>query len=71
MIKNYYEVIIANGFDKKAIKLFKNKKNLRLIDSTHVTLKKYNKIVSGINSFLMQTSELTYANALPWTVLSI
>ena len=57
IIKNYYEVIIANGFDKKAIKLFKNKKNLRLIDSTHVTLKKYNKIVSGINSFLMQTSD--------------
>ena len=25
IIKNYYEVIIANGFDKKAIKLLKNK----------------------------------------------
>ena len=26
IIKNYYEVIIANGYDKEAIKLFKNKK---------------------------------------------
>ena len=57
IIKNYYEVIIANGFDKKAIKLFKSKKNLRLIDSTQVTLKKCNKIISGINSFLMQTND--------------
>ena len=57
IIKNYYEVIVANGFDKAAIKLFKSKKNLRLIDSTRVALNKYNKIVSGINSFLMQTND--------------
>ena len=57
IIKNYYEVIIANGFDKKAIKLLKSKKNLRLIDSTRFTINKSNKIVSGINSFLIQTSD--------------
>ncbi len=57
IIKNYYEVIIANGFDKKAIKLFKNKKNLRLIDSNSFTINKYNKIASGLNSYLMQTND--------------
>ena len=40
IIKNYYEVIIANGFDKKALKLFKLKKNLRIIDSSDIKLKK-------------------------------
>ena len=57
IIKNYYEVIIANGFDKAAIKLFKSKRNLRLIDSTKTKLNKCNKIVSGINSYLMQTND--------------
>ncbi len=57
IIKNYYEVIIANGFDKKAIKLLKNKKNLRLIDATKVKSEKYNKIVSTMNSLLVQTND--------------
>ncbi len=57
IIKNYYEVVIADGFDKKAIKIFKNKKNLRLVDSSQIKLNKYNKIVSGINSFLFQTTD--------------
>ena len=35
--KNYYEVIIANGFDKKSLRLFKKKKNLRLVDSSDVS----------------------------------
>ncbi len=57
IIKNYYEVIVANGFDIDALKLFKTKKNLRLIDSSKIIIKKDNKIVSGINSFLMQTND--------------
>jgi len=57
IIKNYYEVIIANGFDKKAIKLLKNKKNLRLIDATKVKPEKYNRIVSAMNSLLVQTND--------------
>ncbi len=70
MIKNYYEVIIANGFDKKAIKLFKNKKNLRLIDSSKVKLNKYNKIVSGINSFLVQSSDNEVLNKKNFKIVS-
>ncbi len=57
VIKNYYEVVVANGFEKKAIKLLKNKKKLRLIDSSKITLKDNYKIVSGVNSFLIQTND--------------
>ena len=32
--KLFLEVIVANGFDKDALKLLKKKKNLRLIDAT-------------------------------------
>ena len=57
IIKNYYEVIIANGFDKKAIKLFKKKKNLRVIDSKEFKPQKHSKIITGINSFLAQSND--------------
>ena len=57
IIKNYYEVIIANGFDKKSIKLLKNKKNLRVIDSKEFKAQKHNKIITGINSFLVQNND--------------
>tara|TARA_Y100000590_G_scaffold53498_1_gene55921 strand:+ start:1362 stop:2900 length:1539 start_codon:yes stop_codon:yes gene_type:complete len=57
IIKNYYEVVIANGYDKKAIKLFKNKKNLRVIDSKEFKPIKQNKITTGINSFLTQNND--------------
>ena len=57
LYKNYYEVIVANGFDKKSLTLFKNKKNLRLIDSSKIRLENDSKIISGINSFLMQSND--------------
>ena len=34
--KIFFEVVIANGFDEKSVKLLKKKKNLRLIDSSKV-----------------------------------
>ncbi len=57
IIKNYYEVIIANGFEKNALKLFKSKKNLRLIDSSSFKLEENIKIISGLDSFLIQTND--------------
>ena len=57
LYKNYYEVIVANGFDKKSLTLFKKKKNLRLIDSSKIRLENDSKIISGINSFLMQSND--------------
>ena len=35
--KIFLEVIVANGFDKKALKILKSKKNLRLIDSSKIS----------------------------------
>ena len=57
LYKNYYEVIVANGFDEESLRLFKNKKNLRLIDSSNIRLEKCSKIISGINSFLFQSND--------------
>ncbi len=57
MSKNYYEVIIANGFEESALRLLKRKKNLRLIDGSKIVIKKQNKIISGINSYLVQTND--------------
>ena len=37
MNKIFLEVIVANGFEKKALKILKSKKNLRLIDSSKIT----------------------------------
>jgi len=36
--KIFLEVIIAKGFDENALKILKSKKNLRLIDSTNISL---------------------------------
>ena len=55
--KNYYEVIIANGFDNNALRYFKKKKNLRLIDSSKVNLGENHKIISGIDAYLTQSND--------------
>ena len=70
IIKNYYEVVIANGYDKKAIKLFKNKKNLRVIDSKEFKPIKQNKITTGINSFLTQNNDNEIFNKNDFKVVS-
>ena len=70
IIKNYYEVVIADGFDKKSIKLFKNKKNLRLIDSSQTKLENYNKVLSGIKSLLFQTADNKVFNKNNFKVVS-
>ena len=70
IIKNYYEVVIADGFDKKSIKLFKNKKNLRLIDSSQTKVENYNKVVSGIKSLLFQTVDNKIFNKNNFKVVS-
>ncbi len=57
IMKKYYEVIIANGFEKNALKKFKQKKNLRIIDSSDIKVKTGCSIISGVNSFLMQKND--------------
>ncbi len=52
--KIYFEVIVANGFDKKSIKLLKKKKNLRLIDSSKVEKNFKFNFLNKFNSILVQ-----------------
>jgi len=55
--KLFLEVIIANGFDKGALKILKSKKNLRLIDATNYSLKEITKFTSSNESVLVQSED--------------
>ncbi len=55
--KIFFEVIIANGFDKNALKILKIKKNLRLVDSSDFFIDKKNKFNSINNSILVQSED--------------
>ncbi len=56
--KLFLEVIIANGFDKDALKLLKKKKNLRLIDATSYSFKEILRFISSNEELLVQTEDL-------------
>ena len=55
--KLFLEVIIANGYDKNALKILKKKKNLRLIDATNYSLKKVLKFTSLNEEILLQSED--------------
>ena len=55
--KIFLEVIIANGFEKDALKILKSKKNLRLIDASDFKLDKNLKLNSFNNSILIQSED--------------
>jgi phosphoribosylaminoimidazolecarboxamide formyltransferase/IMP cyclohydrolase len=55
--KLFLEVIIANGFDKEALKLLKKKKNLRLVDASNYAYKEITRLVSSNEEFLVQTED--------------
>ena len=55
--KNFIEVIIANGFDKNALKILKSKKNLRIIDSSNFLLDQNFKFNSLNKSILVQSED--------------
>ncbi|MBD1135510.1 bifunctional phosphoribosylaminoimidazolecarboxamide formyltransferase/IMP cyclohydrolase [Pelagibacterales bacterium SAG-MED47] len=55
--KIFTEVIIANGFGGKALKLLKLKKNLRLIDSSKFSISDNLKYNSSNNAILVQTED--------------
>ncbi len=54
----FFEIIIGKGFDKKALKILKRKKNLRLIDSRSFKANGALDVKSNYNNFLLQTSDL-------------
>jgi phosphoribosylaminoimidazolecarboxamide formyltransferase/IMP cyclohydrolase len=55
--KLFLEVIIANGFEKDALKLLKKKKNLRLIDATNYSFKEKLRFMSSNEELLVQTED--------------
>ena len=55
--KTFLEVVVANGFDKKALKILKLKKNLRLIDSSEIYLNGIWKSNSLDNFTLIQSED--------------
>ena len=56
--KMFLEVIIANGFDKNALKILKSKKNLRLIDASNYSYNEIIKLNSINNSLLVQSEDI-------------
>jgi len=55
--KVFLEVIVANGFDKKALRILKSKKSLRLIDSSKISLNEVWKFNSIDNFTLLQSED--------------
>jgi len=56
--KIFLEVIICNSIDVDALKILKNKKNLRIIDATKLNNNNLNSISSLFNNFLIQTQDI-------------
>ena len=57
VIKNFYEIVIANGFEKSALKSLRKKKNLRIIDASNFKIQKSEIINSRLNELLIQSSD--------------
>ena len=55
--KTFLEVIIANGFEEKALKILKKKKNIRLIDANKFTLTENLRINSYNDALLIQDED--------------
>ena len=58
MNKIFLEVIIGNGFEKEALNILRNKKNLRIIDSSNLNIDHIENFSSNFNSLLLQTTDL-------------
>ena len=68
--KIFLEVIIANGFDKTALKILKSKKNLRLIDAKDFSLKEIFKFTSSNDSILIQSEDKTLFTSKDFKIVS-
>ena len=56
--KIFFEIIIGNGFDKEAILILKNKKNIRIIDASNLKTKNFYNIISNFDSLLIQSADI-------------
>ena len=66
----FLEVIIANGFDKEALKILKKRKNIRLVDASNFVLKDLVKFSSSNESILTQSEDLKKFNIKNFKVVS-
>ena len=55
--KIFLEVVVANGFERNALKILKSKKNLRLIDASNFDINQIFKFHSSNNSILVQSED--------------
>ena len=55
--KFYFEIVIANGFEKEALKILKRKKNIILIDANYFKNKDNLSLIYHKNAFLYQNSD--------------
>ncbi len=55
--KVFFEVVIANGFDKNSLKILKSKKNLRIIDASKYSLNNVLKLSSTGKHVLVQSED--------------
>jgi len=56
--KIFLEVVIGNGIENNALRILKNKKNLRIIDANSLKLQPIENIVSNFDSILLQSSDI-------------
>ncbi|MBD1174446.1 bifunctional phosphoribosylaminoimidazolecarboxamide formyltransferase/IMP cyclohydrolase [Pelagibacterales bacterium SAG-MED01] len=68
--KIFLEVIIANGFDKNALKILKSRKNLRLIDATKFSLSEILKFNSTSDSILIQSEDINQISKKEFKIVS-
>ena len=66
----FLEVVIANGFDSAALKILKNKKNLRLIDASNFVIKNLVRFNSTNESFLSQSEDVEKFNIKNFKIVS-
>ena len=68
--KIFLEVIIANSFDKEALKILKTKKNLRLINASSYTSNEKLKFTSNNEKILMQSEDNSKFNLKDFKIVS-
>ena len=66
----FLEVVVANGFEKKALKVLKNKKNLRIINANNLNKENIINIKSNFDTFLIQTPDTKIFNKKNFKVVS-
>ena len=66
----FLEVVIGNGFDNEAIKIFKKKKNLRVIDATNFKLDEIIKFNYSYNTLLVQSEDINIFSKKDFRVVS-